>query len=45
MIITPKALTDNRLSKEELAEDKDRCLHAGPCGLGKKSNLSKQFLY
>ncbi|MCR5320085.1 MAG: ATPase P [Lachnospiraceae bacterium] len=43
MIITPKALTDNRLSKEELAEDKDRCLHAGPCGLGKKAIYLNSF--
>ncbi len=43
MIIAPKALTQNRLEKEELSYDKKHCLHAGPCGIGQKALYLNSF--
>ncbi len=43
MIIKPKALTETKFEKDELAEDKDRCLRVGPCGIGKKALYLNSF--
>ncbi len=43
MIIAPKALTDHKLDREVLAEDKKSCLHAGPCGIGRKALYLNSF--
>ncbi|MCR5715466.1 MAG: ATPase P [Lachnospiraceae bacterium] len=43
MIISPKALSETTLTKEELAEDKRQCLHAGPCGIGQKALYLNSF--
>ena len=43
MLIAPRPLTDNTLSREELEQDKKACLHAGPCGIGKKAIYLNSF--
>lgn len=43
MIITPRPLTNNRLEKDELGQDKKSCLRFGPCGTGKKALYLNSF--
>ncbi len=43
MIIAPKALTENKLDRDTLEQDKRSCLHAGPCGIGQKALYLNSF--
>lgn len=43
MLFTPKCLGTTTLSREELKEDKKRCIKVGPCGLGEKALYLNSF--
>lgn len=43
MLFTPKCLGTTTLSREELKEDKKRCVKVGPCGLGEKALYLNSF--
>lgn len=45
MIFIPRGLGKHTLDKEDLVEDKKKCLRVGPCGLGKKAMYLNSFYF
>ena len=44
-MLKPQRLGNLSLPDMELTEDKKTCRKFGPCGVGKKADLSEQFLH
>jgi hypothetical protein len=43
MLFAPRQLGNSSLSREELAEDKKKCIKIGPCGIGDKAIYLNSF--